>query len=99
MIIGFLSGGFIGLVAGIFFMSMCQAAASGAEELTKKFEDGYQGKIPRPYEHGHGELYLCPNCSYLLLNSASRNNWCPNCKTRINWKKVDELGGEEKCGR
>ena len=67
MIIGFLSGGFIGLVAGI--------------------------------EHGHGELYLCPNCSYLLLNSASRNNWCPNCKTRINWKKVDELGGEEKCGR
>lgn len=60
MIIGFLSGGFIGLVAGIFFMS---------------------------------------NCSYLLLNSASRNNWCPNCKTRINWKKVDELGGEEKCGR
>lgn len=41
MIIGFLSGGFIGLVAGIFFMSMCQAA-SGAEELTKKFEDGYQ---------------------------------------------------------
>lgn len=53
MIIGFLSGGFIGLVAGI----------------------------------------------YLLLNSASRNNWCPNCKTRINWKKVDELGGEEKCGR
>lgn len=67
MIIGFLSGGFIGLVAA--------------------------------YEHGHGELYLCPNCSYLLLNSASRNNWCPNCKTRINWKKVDELGGEEKCGR
>lgn len=76
-----------------------EMAASGAEELTKKFEDGYQGKIPRPYEHGHGELYLCPNCSYLLLNSASRNNWCPNCKTRINWKKVDELGGEEKCGR
>ena len=36
MIIGFLSGGFIGLVAGIFFMSMCQAA-SGAEELTKKW--------------------------------------------------------------
>lgn len=40
MIIGFLSGGFIGFVAGIFFMSMCQAA-SEAEELTKKFEDGY----------------------------------------------------------
>ncbi len=63
MIIGFLSGGVIGLVAGIFFMSMCQAA-SEAEELTKKFENGYQGKIPRPYEHGHGDLYLCPNCSY-----------------------------------
>lgn len=65
MIIGFLSGGFIGLVAGIFFMSMCQAA-SGAEELTKKFEDGYQGKIPRPYEHGHGELYL----SKLFISAA-----------------------------
>lgn len=85
MIIGFLSGGFIGLVAGIL----------GAEELTKKFEDGYQGKIPRPYEHGHGELYLCPNCSYLLLNSTSRNNWCPNCKTRINWKKIDEQNKHE----
>ena len=72
----------------------CQAA-SGAEELTKKFEDGYQGKIPRPYEHGHGELYLCPNCSYLLLNSTSRNNWCPNCKTRINWKKIDEQNKHE----
>ena len=50
MIIGFLSGGFIGLVAGIFFMSMCQAA-SRAEELTKKFEDGYQGKILQKILH------------------------------------------------
>lgn len=98
MIIGFLSGGFIGLVAGIFFMSMCQAA-SGAEELTKKFEDGYQGKIPRPYEHGHGELYLCPSCSHLLLNGKFRDDWCPNCKTRINWQKVDESEGKEKCGK
>lgn len=47
MIIGFLSGGFIGLVAGIFFMSMCQAA-SGAEELTKKFEDGESRKNTTP---------------------------------------------------
>lgn len=97
MIIGFLSGGVIGLVAGIFFMSMCQAA-SGAEELTKKFENGYQGKTPRPYEHGHGELYLCPSCSYLLLNGKFRDDWCRIAKQgstgrkSMNWrrKKIDK---------
>lgn len=61
MIIGFLSGGFIGLVAGIFF--------------------------------------LCPSCSHLLLNGKFRDDWCPNCKTRINWQKVDESEGKEKCGK
>lgn len=74
-------------------------AASGAEELTKKFENGYQGKTPRTYEHGHGDLYLCPSCSHLLLNGKFRDDWCPNCKTRINWQKVDESEGKEKCGK
>lgn len=91
MIAGFICGGIVGLFAGILFMSMCRAA-SRSEELTKKFEDnGCSGKAPRPYEHGHGDLYLCPTCSYLLLNEIYRNDWCPNCKTKINWQKIDEL--------
>nr|DAM35693.1 MAG TPA: DsbA family protein [Caudoviricetes sp.] len=35
----------------------------------------------------------------MLLNGKFRDDWCPNCKTRINWQKVDESEGKEKCGK
>lgn len=65
MIIGFLSGGVIGLVAGIFFMSMCQAA-SGAEELTKKFENGYQGKHHALMNMDTG-IFICAHHAHICF--------------------------------
>ena len=73
----------IGYIAGIFSMVIAAAVAVAFHSRGKAPE---WVDIPDKHNTGH---WICPDCGTDVSFYELRNNFCSECGTKIDWRKIN----------
>ena len=73
----------IGYIAGLFSTIIAGAVAVAFHSRGKEPE---WVDIPSKHNDGH---WICPECGMDVSFYEQRNNFCSECGTKIDWRKID----------